>query len=110
MIVAVSPAPVVRRLPRTLTYLGFRVTDDIEILPNRPTVPQYKKSISFRNNLLGTMKHRPFHFETLCLFATDFARPPSEYTVFLLDHLLFQSDTSALLIIPSPKSNPERST
>ncbi len=53
IIVPLSQAPVVWRLPRSLTYLGFHVTDDFGILLNWQIVSQYRKSIAFRNSLRG---------------------------------------------------------
>ena len=52
-IVLLSQPPVVQRLPRSLTYLGFYVTDDCEVSRNWRIVPQYWQSIAFRNSLLG---------------------------------------------------------
>ncbi len=51
IIVPLWQPPVVRRLPRSLTYLGFHVVDDFGIFLNWQIVPQYRQSIAFRNSL-----------------------------------------------------------
>jgi hypothetical protein len=53
-IVLLSQPSVVQRLPRSLTYLGFCLTDDSEVSRNWHIVPQYWQSIAFRNSLPAT--------------------------------------------------------
>jgi hypothetical protein len=59
MIVLLSQPSVVPRLPRSLTYLGFCVTDDCEVSQNWRIVPQYRQSIAFRNSLLRCREVEP---------------------------------------------------